>query len=58
MLLIEARDDKLDDHYEGPYKINTILNNVNLELRLSPQETGIVHMNCVKQTIRVLLLNK
>ena len=48
MLLIEAREDKLDDHPEGPYKINKILNNINLELQISPQETRIVHMNRVK----------
>ena len=29
MLLVENRD-KLDDYYEGPYKIDKILNNVNL----------------------------
>ena len=47
MLLVENCD-KLDDYYEGPYKIKKILNNVNLELQISRTETKIVHMNRVK----------
>ena len=48
MLLNESRKDKLDDHYEVPYRIIKILNNVNIELQISPQEARIVHMNRVK----------
>ena len=48
MLLNESRKDKLEDHYEGPYTIIKILNDVNIELQISPRETRIVHMNRVK----------
>ena len=48
MELIESREDKVNDHYDGPYKINKILHNVNLELKIFPQETSIVYINRVK----------
>ena len=44
ILFVENRD-KLDNYYEEPYKIDKILNNVNLELQISRTETKIVHMN-------------
>ena len=48
MILIENRNNKLDDYYEGPYKINKILNGVNLEVQISPTEIKVVHMNRVR----------
>ena len=48
MILIENRNNKLDDYYEGPYKINKILNGVNLEVQISPIEIKVVHMNRVR----------
>ena len=47
-LLISNRENKLDDYYEGPYKINRIIDDVNLELQVNSRETKIVHVNRVK----------
>ena len=46
-LLVE-RKNKLDDHYVGPYQINKIFNDLNVELQINLKETKIVHMNRIK----------
>ena len=46
-LLVEARN-KLEDHYEGPYKIIEVIKDVNLKIQISSRETRVVHVNRVK----------
>ena len=44
-LLKENRQGKLDEHYDGPFKIIQILSNLNVELRITEKKTQIVHVN-------------
>ena len=47
-LLKEPRRSKFEDHYDGPYKINRIFNDLNAELQITHNTTKIVHMNKLK----------
>ena len=42
------RKNKLDDQYKGPYQIIKINNYLNVELKIHPKETKVVHMNRIK----------
>ena len=47
-LLKEPRTSKLDDHYEGPYKVINIFADHNVELEISKNRRKIVHKNKLK----------
>ena len=47
-LLKEPRKSIFEDHYDGPYKITKIFNDLNVELQITSNTTRIVHMNKLK----------
>ena len=47
-LLKEPRISKFDDHYEGPFIINKIFNDHNVELQINSSKTKVVHMDKLK----------
>ena len=47
-LLNETRGGKLEDHYEGTYKITRLVSNYNIEILKNNGTKAIVHMNRVK----------
>ena len=47
-LLKEPRTSKLDDHYEGPYKITNVFNDHNVEIAITQNKRKIVHKNKLK----------
>ena len=46
-LLVE-RENKLEDHYVGPYRINKHFNDLNVELQINLKETKKIHMNRIE----------
>ena len=47
-VLADIRTDKFDDHYVGPFKITKVIDDLNIELQITPQKTKTVHVNRVK----------
>ena len=47
-LLVDVRDNKLEDHYSGPYKIIRVIDELNIEIQITPTVRKIVHVNRVK----------
>lgn len=47
-LLKEPRTSKLDDHYEGPYKVANVFTDHNVEIETSENRKKIVHKNKLK----------
>ena len=45
----EPRTSKLDDHYEGPYKITNVFNDNNIEIAISESKRKIAHKNKLKR---------
>ena len=44
----EPRTSKLDDHYEGPYKVTNIFTDHNVEIAITESKRKIVHKNKLK----------
>ena len=47
-VLNDARDNKFEDHYLGPFKITKVIDELNIELQMTPTVRKIVHVNRVK----------
>lgn len=48
VFLVNEPRSKFSDHYKGPYVIKKIINNINAEIRITPNKTKIVHLNKLK----------
>ena len=44
----EPRTLKLDDHYEGPYKVTNVFTDHNVEIAITENKRKIVHKNKLK----------
>jgi hypothetical protein len=45
-VLADIRTNKFDDHYVGPFKITKVIDDLNIEIQITPQKTKSVHV-CV-----------
>ena len=47
-VLVDVRSDKFENHYTGPFKITRVIDELNIELQITPTVKKIVHVNRVK----------